>query len=372
MKENQFLKTVTDRQMPDLEAIREKCINQTPQNQSKAKILTFKSSRFIAVAAVSALALTGMIAALAMPGGLIFKQPENPPVTATTDAPTEPATKEKISHTLPAKEKPKSSSNGENSGKGDESDAPKTSTELCILRMQDAGYEIDELYDLGKAGDYNICLAKSGDGKDCSAEYIIGDYVFKTDTRYSPYGPALFAVGEEQVFTLEDAYRQRLFGDDFNDVVELVKNADETGDFSVTVDDNGAKQVHFREFYNNPDTLTLANLGTAGETEICYVITDMRYDGESEIKLGDYTFSMNGSQAINPHGLFVVYYDEVYTLDNALELGIVDDLDTVMEVVLSKADVIDYNWSVSKDEPQEDDNIETTEAIEETTKDENE
>ena len=369
MKESKFIKTVTDRQMPDLEAIRENCINQTAKKQSKARIISFGSSRFVAVAAVSALALVGMVAALAMPGGLIFPKSSNKPVITMSDVPSPSETGEVLAETGTSVSAPHSSSSGsgaDNGGNGDEN-KPTTSTERCILRMQNAGYVIDELYDLGKAGDYHVCLAKFGDSNACPCEYIIGDYVFRTDARYSPYGLALFAVGHEQTYTLSDAYSFGIFGDDFDDAVELVRNADKTGDFSVEVDDNGDKEVRFREIFDNPDALTLANLGTVGETEIFFTLPETLVDGDSEARIGDYILTLNGSQEVNPHGLFVVYYDEVYTLDEALELGIVDDLDAVMQVVLAKKDVVDYNWSIVEPQPQADDNIEPTQSTEDIT-----
>lgn len=326
MKENNLFKQVSDRQMPDLEAIRNACIEQKPQ-EKKGKIIRFGTTRIIAVAAICALLATGMIAVFANPGGMFFtKQPEVT-VTETTKVakittPTKPTKSKKAETTIA----------GNGSHSTIESDEVEEITELTeeerlIKYLKKSDIYVNKLSSLGEFGEFTICYATGITEETYSCDYIIGNYTFSCTTQCTPYGLGIYAVEEDQCFTLDEVYSQDVF-EDFNELVQLIENSE----LEITVTRNDSDSEAIMDYFDI-DTVSVANVGELDGGRLLYR-TDDDYTGEFGTEFfGDYEFSYIDAQETYALGFYFIENGVVYTLSDAVEQGKITDIDRVVELV---------------------------------------
>lgn len=348
MKEKDLLKSVADKQMPDLEQIRQNILNQSPQKQ-KPKILTIKPSKLIAVAAVVALATVGTIAALANPNGVfsILNKPEEKvtqPVTAT-----QPATK-------PTKAaEPKKKTKSKSASKSKESQ--KAKNERYVKQLNKNGFDATWLYSLGKVDGYRIVYAGNNNTASYSCDYIMGNYTFHTEKQQSPYGLGLYVCDKKKSYTLSYAYENGLF-DDFSDAVSVISDYDDN-DLGIEVRINNATSALFTDYFKGRDILTIAKISAKDNYELYFNIAS-DYTDKSDKKVVDgYTFYLDKVQTPYDLGLYVLSGDKLYTLEEAVENEIVE-MDDIFEAVHSDSNV-PYNFGLFEEEDDEDE-----EAIEET------
>lgn len=321
MKENKFLKQVSDRQMPDLEAIRKACIEQQPQ-EKKSKIIRFSTPRIISVAAICVLLLTGMIAVFANPGGVFtHKRPE---VTVTETEVTKASAPKKSK----TEKKSNSSGNSHSSTTAYVSEEDEQTTEeKLIKRLSENDINVNTLYNLGEVEDFYICYATASGKEHYSCDYIIGDYVFSTTTQYAPYGLGIYAVNKKHCYMLDEAYSQEIF-DSFDEVAELIENSEM--DITVKRDDSDA--VSLIEYFDT-DTISVANVGEIDGGRLLYR-TDEYYTGETATEFfGDYEFFCSDAQESYALGLYFVEDGDVCTLTEAVEQEKITDINKVVELV---------------------------------------
>ncbi|MCH5299527.1 MAG: hypothetical protein J1E96_07180 [Ruminococcus sp.] len=321
MKENKLFKQVSDRQMPDLEAIRKACIEQQPQ-EKKSKIIRFSTPRIISVAAVCVLLAIGMIAAFANPGGVFtHKRPE----VAVTETEATKASSPKKSKT---EKKTSTGSNSHSSTTADVSEKDEqTSEEKLIKRLSKNDINVTTLYELGEVENFSICYATGSNKKYYSCDYIIGDYVFSTTTQCNPYGLGIYAVSKKKCLALDEAYSMEVF-DNFDEVAELIENSEM--EITVKRDDSDAESII--EYFDT-DTISVANVGEIEGGRLLYR-TDDYYIGETSTEFfGDYEFFCSDSQETYALGIYFIEDGEVCTLTEAVEQEKITDISKVVELV---------------------------------------
>lgn len=321
MNENKLFKQVSDRQMPDLEAIRKACIEQQPQ-ETKSKIIRFSAPRIISVAAVCAVLALGMVAVFANPGG-VFTMPQTE-VTVTETKVT------KVSDTSKSKNEKKPSPNG-NSYNPISAAKPATEEksieEKLIKLLKKSDIMVDTLSVLGKLEGFNICYATDYRTEDYSCDYIIGDYVFSSDTQCAPNGLGIYVVDKDQCFFLDEAYSEDVF-DDFDEVAAIIENS-EAG-IKVRKDDSDAEAI---QEYFDMDTVFVANVGEVDGGRLLYK-TDEDYTGESgEVLFGDYEFFYSDAQESYALGFYFIENGAVYNLTEAVEQEKITDISEVVELI---------------------------------------
>ncbi len=336
--------------MPDLEAIRENCINQT--EKPKPKVYQFKPTKLLAVAAVAVAAVTSVVAFAASNAGWFEPKATEPTIVETeAQIPTVPATEKnnKKGKADKADNAQTSSSSGADSAynQSDKKILTTTGAERCIARMENAGYEPTWLKDLGKVEGYHLCYAGTDEASSYDCRYIIGGYTFDSSVQYHPYGLGLYVVGHEQTYTLEQAYSDGIVN--LSVFVDLIYSYDEE-DLNFTVSENDETSENFLSYFGNPDAVTLADLGSADDYELFYRIPSAPSGiTDSDIVLGDYTISVENAQEIYSPGLYVECNDTISTLSEAVENGIVKDMDDIAELILgSPNDNISFCFSLNK------------------------
>ena len=320
MKENKLFKQVSDRQMPDLEAIRKACIEQQPQ-EKKSKIIRFSTPRIISVAAICVLLVTGMIAVFANPSGVFSRR--RPEVTVTETK----VTKAKV----PAKSKNENKNVGGNSNIPSATENPvkeeKTAEEKLIKLLKKSDIMVDKLSVLGEVDGFNICYATDYYTEDYSCDYIIGEYVFSTDTQCAPHGLGIYAVDEDQCFFLDEAYSQDVF-ENFDEVVALIENSE----IGITIKRNDNDADSIKEYFDE-DTVFVANVGEVDGGRLIYR-TDVEYTGEKGKEIfGDYEFFYSDAQEPYALGFYFVQNGAVCTLTEAVEQEKITDISRAVELI---------------------------------------
>lgn len=368
MKENKLIKLATDKQLPDLEAIRNNCINQTKQD-SKPKVLHIRPTKLLAVALISVVAVTSIVAfATQRPG--IFAPAEAPTEIIETNAEilaTKPQAK-KSAKSSSAEQKTESmaaSSSANNYSVEPEQkteEIKSTGAERCITRMENAGISVNWLKDLGKTEGYHLCYAGTDESAAYNCRYIIGNYTFESDVQHSPYGLGLFIVGHEETFTLAEAYENYIITD-FDAVIRLIDEYEEE-DLGFTVYENDGTSTLFREYFDFADSVVLADLGSADDYELFYRLTADSADVEPyDVTLDGYTLTINEPQNGYGPGLYIEYEDTVCTLEDAYEAGIIQDMDDIAELVLGCPEThIDFRQANDESTPVEDELTEPEES----------
>lgn len=352
MKEKDLIKSVTDKQMPDLEQIRQNVLNgssQKTENKTKAKILKFKPSKLIAAAAIVSLAVIGSIAAVANQNGVFFfNQPE--PENILTEAATEKES------TAPATEKPTSEKKVKTISRKTStvSKKPKNNTDKYLKRLTKKGFKVTWLYDLGKIDGYHIVYAGNDSVSDYKCDYIMGEYAFRANKQQSPYGLGLYACGEKHSYILSDAYLKGIFKN-FTEVVEAVEDYDKKN-LGIETYESETTYNNFRDYFNGKDILRMAVLKSTEDYELYYNIASDFTDSDEEKTIDDYTFYIRKAQEPYNLGLYVVESGNIYTLEEALENEIID-MKKVYKAVHSDSD-IPFNFGLFKND--DDSTAETT------------
>lgn len=316
MKESKLLKQVADKQMPDLDKIRENIIA-SQETQSKAKALRFKPSRLIAVASVAALALAGTIAAVASGGnGFLFFNPK-PAVVSTADE-AAPETK------APAKKENKNTSKTSKSEK-------LTKEEKSLKQLNEQGFELDWIETVGNLGSAQLVYGSDNATVDCDCDYIIDGFTFRCKSILSPYGLGLYVINNNRALTLADACSQKLV--DMRDVVSLLDSKQSDIDFDFTYSVNG----YFEDWLCNRlqrNVSTVVKLGSVDNYEIFYNIRSNN-KGNAEEVIGNYTFRTNRPKRDYPLGLYVTNGEKNMTLGEAVESGEISDIKAVISLIES-------------------------------------
>ncbi len=323
MREKKLFKQVSDRQMPDLEAIRKACIEKKP-DEKKSKIIRLSTPRLISVAAIFVLLCAGMVAAFANPGGVFI--PAKSEVTVTETKVKKASVPEKST----SADKSKSSNNSivysTTSSKNSVAEE-KTEEEKLIKLLVKNDINVSSLTYLGEVDGLKICYATNYEREDYSCDYIIGEYVFSSDTQCAPYGLGIYALNEEQCFTLGETYSQDIF-EDFDEAVRLIENS-EVG-ITVKRDDSDSQVVGE---YFGIDAVSAANVGELDGGKLIYR-TDADYTGETGTEyIGDYEFFYSDSQETYALGLYFLCDGTVYTLTDAVEQGKITDISKAVELV---------------------------------------
>lgn len=352
MKEKDLIKSATDAQMPDLEKIRQNILNQAPKKQ-KPKILTLKPTRLLAVAAILSLSIIGTIAAVAnQNGGFLFTpKPEKKATESTAVKQTAaPVTKKAVT----TKKKARLNTVSKKTNKKDK-------TKEYLKRLTDRGFQVTWLYDLGKIDDYHIFYAGNDSSSGYKCDFIMGDYTFSADKVQSPYGLGLYACSKKKAFTLADAYKNSIF-DDFSSVVDLVEDYDEK-DLGIEVEVENKISEKFRDYFDGTDIITLAKPKCSVNYEIYYNITDNAKKSDDEKEIDGYTFYLDEAQTPYDLGLFVAQNNRLYTLEEALDSGILN-MDEVFKAVHSD-NTIPYEFALAENEKpvETQPETETTEAV---------
>ncbi len=349
MKEKDLLKSVSDKNMPDLEKIRQNVLNQTPKKK-KPIILSLKPSRLLAVAAIAALALIGTVAAVANQNGGLFA-PVQEETTIETVKVTEPATskpaKPEIKQTAPQKQKTVHK----------ETNAERI--QRYIKRLTDKGFNATWLYDLGKIDGYHIVYAGNNNKSYYKCNYVIGEYTFHSNRQQSPYGLGFYASNEDHSYTLADAYEEGIF-EDFSDVIEKIADYDERN-IPVRISENDSNSNLFKNFFDGGDIFTLAEIKTAENYKLYFNIASSYKKKSAEKTIDNYTFYIHKTQKPYDLGLFIVIDGKILTLEEALDDGIIT-MDEIYETIHNDSDV-PYNFGLFRDEEEE--TQETTAAVEE-------
>lgn len=363
MKEKDLIKSATDAQMPDLEKIRENILKQAPQKQ-KPKILTLKPTKLLAVAAVLSLSIIGTIAAVANQNG-VFPFSPKPAETKATKASS--SVRETTAHATKKAAKTKKKSNKKIVQK--KKSKKRNKTKEYLKRLTDRGFEVTWLYDLGKIDDYHIFYAGSDtfSGYDCN--YIIGDYTFRADKVHSPYGLGLYACSKKKAFTLADAYKEDIFND-FSDAVDLIEDYEGT-DLGIETEENNPISDKFRDYFDDADILTLAELSASDSYNLYYNLPENAQKIIREKEIDGYTFHLTETQAPYDLGLFVTSDNKIYTLEEALDSGILG-IDEVISAVNSDNSIpFGFSAEEKKQEETEETTQQETETTQEVTESEN-
>lgn len=320
MKESKLFKQVADRQMPDLEAIRNACIEQKPQ-ESKSKIIRFSTPKIISVAAICVILATGMIAVFANPGGVFTRSKTEVTVTETK------VTKANIPTKAKSKNKNVSANSSYNlSSAANSVTEEKTKEEKLIKRLKENHIRVDTLSELGKVEGFSICYA-SDYTEEYSCDYIIGDYTFSATTQCVPYGLGIYVLDDDQCFLLDEAYSQDVFRK-FAKVAELIENSD----IGITVKRNDDDAESILEYFDT-DTVFVANVGEVDDGKLLYR-TDDDYSGETVTRIfGDYEFFCTDAQETYDLGFYFMKDGMVYTLADAIEQGKITDISKVVELI---------------------------------------
>ncbi len=338
MKEKDLLKSVSDRQMPDLEQIRQNILKEA-EKQQKPKILKLKPTRLLAVAAILSLSIIGTIAAVAnQNGGLFAQKPET--TTAETTKATEPTTAKK-KNTSSAVVKQKKSS------KLTPAQLKEIKTKKYLKRLTDNGFEVTWLYDIGKIDGYHIVYAGNNNFSNYHCDYIMGEFTFSAKKQQSPYGLGLYACSEEHTYTLSDAYKNGIF-ENFSKVAEMIFNY-EKKNLGIIVTHNNSLSNRFRDYMGGVNILTLARIQDSSGYELYFNITDKtEKPEETEKEIDGYTFYINEAQQNYELGLYVNSNNRLYTLEEALDNGILN-MDEVFEAVHADSDV-PFTFTLHKNE----------------------
>ena len=357
MKENKIIKSATDRQMPDFEAIREKCVNQ--EKPEKAKIYSLRPTRLLAVAAIAVLAIAGTIAVVANSDAIFsipFVRIQTSSV-AETQKPTKPK-----KHT--------SSESGYNSSYDSDYyssyNSSKTSSESKVSKaepketisekekryisyLNDSGYEVTTLSYLGKVGDYRICYAYGGEYEPCNYDYILGDYCFTSTRRFAPYSLGLYAVNMDLCCTLGQAYEYKLFKN-FGDVIELIENYDGDCELDFYVGPKDEAQTAFIDYFGDHHPLEFASLGSTDDFELYYDLRN-NFNGEGgyDVIYDGLAFTVIDAHNTYDIGLFIYKEGQIYTLANAVNKGQIDDLSVVKELLTSEENLnVPFSFTIKE------------------------
>lgn len=349
MKEKDLLKSVSDKNMPDLEKIRQNVLNQTPKKK-KPLILSLKPSRLLAVAAIAALALIGTVAAVANQNGGLFA-PVQEETTIETVKVTEPTT---VKPTIPEKKK-----SAPKKQKTVHKETHAERIQRYIKRLTNKGFNATWLYDLGKIDGYHIVYAGNNNKSYYKCDYVIGGYTFHSNKQQSPYGLGFYASNEEHSYTLAEAYEKGIF-EDFSDVIEKIVDYDEKK-IPVSVSQNNSTSNLFMNFFDGRDVFTLAEIKSAENYTLYFNIASSYKKKSAEKTIDDYTFYIHKTQKPYDLGLFIVTDGKILTLEEALDDEILS-MDEIYEAVHNDSDV-PYNFGLFKDEEEE--TQETTTAAEE-------
>lgn len=354
MNEKELIKSITDEKMPDLEKIRENCT--TPPE--KKKVFKVKYTTIAIAAALSLTMVLGMVAAFARDGGVFFSRrtAETVNVTEHTLETDDPKEKKSKKDSQEDDKKADIKSVKEDEEKSDKKDKTKKN----INRLKKSDIDVSRLYNLGKAEGYHICLAWNGNKTACSYIYIIGDYTFRSTAFYSPYSLGLYAVGKEQSYPLDEAYRQGEITD-MEQVAGLVNGFDKT-DTGITASLNSEEAVQLAQYFSDwEDVVTLADLGSVEDCPLYYLVSG-ETGGKAILTVGDYEFKVTGEKLPYPPGLYTLRDGSVYTLSEAYEQGFITDMDAVINLLQNQSSV-EYNFVLAKQTPSV---PETTAAAEET------
>lgn len=357
MKEKDLIKSATDKQMPDLEQIRQNILNQSPQVQNqeqeqkqeqKPKILSLKPSKLIAVAAVAALAVIGTIAAVAnQNGGFFAPKPEETTTESTvaTES-TAPATRRK-----PVVKKNKAPVKRTVIKRQKENRINK-----YIKRLNKNGFNVTWLYDLGKIDGYHIVYAGNNNTSNYKCDYIMGSYTFHTKKQQSPYGLGLYACGEDKSVILSDAYEEGIYKD-FSDVVDTITDFDEK-DIGIEIQKDNPTSNMFIDYFGGKDILSIAKVKSTVNYELFFNIASSYNKSNADRTIDNYTFHLDGAQEPYELGLYVLADGKLQTLEEALDSEILN-MDKVYKAVHAKSE-IPYNFGLFINEDEEDENIEET------------
>lgn len=340
MKEKDLIKSATDRQMPDLEQIRQNVLNQTERKKEKPKILNLRPSRLIVVAAVAALVVIGSIAAVANQNGGLFA-----PQAEETTAPTSTQPQSTVKKVKKTSSKPIQS----NTSSAPVKAVKQSNTERYINRLTKKGYNVKWLYDIGKAEGYHIFYAGSDNYSEYDCDYILGDYTFEADNQQSPYGLGLYVSNEKHSYTLTEAYKKGIF-DNFSKVASLIEKYDRHN-IGIEVMEKLDTSEEFRNYLGGRNIITLAKLKENSKYKLYYHISFDDEEADSQKDIGGYTFYLNAEQEPYSLGLYVVHSGIIDTLEAALDSEILN-MDAVYEAVHADSSV-PYNFSLFKNTEDE-------------------
>lgn len=327
MKESKLIKQATDKNMPDLEKIRENILS---GEASSPKLKVIRPKRLLAVAAVAALAIIGTVAAVANPGGVFFSPK---PAVVATSTPDE-ATKAPEKKATEAEKATKASAQPQT--KPTEAQ-PQNIAEDLKARINE---NVDEVKPLGKVGDYDICLAHGGT-RGSGKEYLfIGDYAIRYSTQYEPYPLGIFCVSGDESYTLTEAYEEKVF-DNFSEVMDILLDNEAKLHLSITENENTSELL--RDAVGE-QVFTARMLGKRGGAELWYKVSSFLTESNEEIDLGGYTLRLDGAQSGNASGLWVLKGDSALTLNDAVEQNMISAEDVVD--ILSSASSSGFNWKL--------------------------
>ena len=313
MKETELFKQVADRQMPDLEKIRENILNsEAPKKETK--IFHLKPSRFIAVAVVSALALAGTIAAVASGGVFNLFNPK-PAVTATAD------------EAAPVKKTP------DKPKKANKKDIKKSKTqneEKLVKKLNEKGLELSWCESLGTTEGYEIVYGGGDNTEDCKCKYIIDNYTFTSSTQYSPYGLGLYIITDNgESYTLTEA-RDKNVIPDITPVINAIDENQGRVDFDFTYRLSEGIESWFLTRFNS-NVATVAKLGKVDGFTIYYNLRGTKGGTAPAETLGDYSISTTRVKRDYSLGLYVSDGSRFGDLTEAYNNGWITDITALEE-----------------------------------------
>lgn len=347
MKEKDFLKSVSDRQMPDLEKIRENIINGTAE-EKKPKIIAMKPSRLIAVAAVVAFALIGTIAAVASAGGVFpFFSPQ-PQVTATADE-AAPVVPPKQIKKKTVKKKVKKHS--------------KKTDNKTIKKLSRDGYDLTFAEKLGNVGDFELIYGGTRNTEKYECSYIIDNYTFNCKEQFASYGLGLYISGGEKTYSLTQARDENIIPD-INKVIELIDEKSDDVDYKFTYKRNNSFADWIKSKLNKR-TATLTKLGKTGGFDVYYNLKSNAYKNHAEEDFGDIKISTDRPKKDYPLGIYLTDGDQFGNLGFAFDNGWIEDFSKLEDLIMSNPKAKD-RFSFDKYEEDETEEVTETETQAET------
>ncbi len=353
MKEKDLFKLVADRQLPDLEKIREACINQTPAD-GKVKKIGIKSTKFIAIAATLGALSLAMAVVFANPGGVFF--PKEPAVTAT-----EVTKAAVISGDKNADKNNSDLKDGDNgSGSGVNALNSREKREYLENAFEDSDFTVTSFENLGEVDGYKICYAGNNLDYAYDCVYVIGGYAFSCETQRTPYGLGLYAVNDAGVYTLDEAYTDGELMD-LEAVAELVRKSD----IEIEINECDPDEEAFRAFFER-DSFALASLGEIADGELFFRCDNPTASGVMELK--GYSFAED-DKPVKTYGLYYISDHSIIALDSAEERGIVTETDKALELIdaaIQKGVAIPYSDPEETETVSDDDESPEDEEADET------
>ena len=318
MKEKDFLRQVSDKQMPDLEKIRENIINNEEIN--KPKVLQLKPSRLIAVAAVTAFVIIGTVVAVASGrNGFSFFSPK-PTSVATADE----ADYSKKTYTA------KQNKSKTKSKAAKKQTSPKEKT---LKKLKESGVTFSWAEPLGKVGDYELVYAGTESRVPCECDYVIDDFTFKCSDMLAPNGLGLYIVGEDKSYTLTDARKNNIIPD-ITEVVKLIDSKYSEIDFNFTITGNSNFANWIKQRLDR-NAATLARLGTVDGFELYYNLRSDEGSGTATDTLGDLKISTDRPKRDYALGIYAADSDRCADLGEAYSNGWITNLKTLEDLIRS-------------------------------------